>query len=153
MKPLNLTFRPSRILLCILIAAALFFIAMMFVVPASWRYWSAFRWILTSLIMLATIYFIAKNALLSLPWSYVGLSVDSKNQLQLLRKDGVRLDVLVLPGTTVTAFLTVVHCQAKLPTLLQKILTFKVLILPDMLNAEDYRLLRIWLRWAKIVQQ
>jgi len=136
-----------------LIAAALFFIAMMFVVPASWRYWSAFRWILTSLIMLATIYFIAKNALLSLPWSYVGLSVDSKNQLQLLRKDGVRLDVLVLPGTTVTAFLTVVHCQAKLPTLLQKILTFKVLILPDMLNAEDYRLLRIWLRWAKIVQQ
>lgn len=103
--------------------------------------------------MLATIYFIAKNALLSLPWSYVGLSVDSKNQLQLLRKDGVRLNVLVLPGTTVTAFLTVVHCQAKLPTLLQKILTFKVLILPDMLNAEDYRLLRIWLRWAKIVQQ
>ncbi len=77
---------------------------MMFVVPASWRYWSAFRWILTSLIMLATIYFIAKNAFLSLPWSYVGFNIDSKNQLQLLRKDGVRLDVLVLPSTTVTAF-------------------------------------------------
>ncbi|HNZ56283.1 MAG TPA: hypothetical protein PKL58_02870 [Methylophilaceae bacterium] len=153
MKPLNLTFRPSRILLCILISAALFFTAMMSVVPASWRYWSAFRWILTSLIMLATIYFIAKNALLSLPWSYVGLSVDSKNQLQLLRKDGVRLDVLVLPSTTVTAFLTVLNVQAKSPTLLQKIMTFKVLILPDMLNAEDYRQLRIWLRWAKIVQQ
>lgn len=103
--------------------------------------------------MLATIYFIAKNALLSLPWSYEGFNIDSKNQLQLLRKDGVRLDVLVLPSTTVTAFLTVLNVQAKSPTPLQKILTFKVLILPDTLNAEDYRQLRIWLRWAKIVQQ
>lgn len=100
-----------------------------------------------------TIYVIAKNALLSLPWSYVGLSIDSKNQLQLLRKNGTRLDVLVRPSTTVTAFLTVLNGQVKSPTLLEKIFTLHVLILPDTLNAEDYRQLRVWLRWAKVVQK
>lgn len=136
-----------------LIAAALFFASMLFVVPIAWRYWSVFRWILLAFIVPVTIYVIAKNALLSLPWSYVGLSIDSKNQLQLLRKNGTRLDVLVRPSTTVTAFLTVLNGQVKSPTLLEKIFTLHVLILPDTLNAEDYRQLRVWLRWAKVVQK
>lgn len=136
-----------------LIAAALFFAAMLFIAPIAWRYWSVFRWILLAFIVLVTIYEIAKNALLSLPWSYVGLSIDSKNQLQLLRKDGTRFDALVLPSTTVTAFLTVLNGQVKSPTLLEKIITMHVLILPDTLNAEDYRQLRVWLRWAKVVQK
>ncbi|HNU66259.1 MAG TPA: hypothetical protein PKL42_03955 [Methylotenera sp.] len=140
-------------MLCMLIAAALFFASMLFVVPIAWRYWSAFRWVLLAFIVLVTIYVIAKNALLSLPWSYVGLSIDSKNQLQLLRKNGTRLDVLVRPSTTVTAFLTVLNGQVKSPTLLEKIFTLHVLILPDTLNAEDYRQLRVWLRWAKVVQK
>lgn len=153
MKPLNLTFLPSRILLCILIAAAIIFVATLWVLPATGQFWSALRWALSAFIALGAAYFIAKDALLSLPWSYVALSIDSKNQLQLLRKDGVRLDVFVLPSTTVTAFLTVLNGQVKLPTLLQQFFTLNVMILPDTLNAEDYRQLRIWLRWAKIGQK
>ena len=55
----------------------------------------------------------------------------------------------VQANTVVTGYLTVLNCQLKEATFRQKIFALHVIILPDAVDAEDYRQLRVWLRWAK----
>lgn len=145
MKPGTLLLQPSRILLVLLTCAALFFSAMLFLVPLP----SALRLAILFLILAATIYFSLRDALLKLTWSFTSLNINAQNQLQLVRKNGKRLEVSVQENTVVTPYLTVLNCQLNEAVFLQRLFTHHVLILPDTADAEAYRRLRVWLRWAK----
>ena len=102
-----------------------------------------------SLIASNILYFSLRDALLVLPWSYVALTVNSKNKLHLLQNNGSLLEVSVKENTVVTPYLTVVNFRLETPTFLQRIFTQSIVILPDSANAEAYRQLRVYLRWAK----
>ena len=100
-------------------------------------------------ILSAVIYTVCQYGLLLLPWSYIALNVSSSNLLQLVRRDGKQIDVHVCGDSVVTPFLTVVNCQVADAPLLTRLFAPHLVILPDALDAESYRQLRVWLRWGK----
>lgn len=95
------------------------------------------------------IYFVLFRGLLLLPWSYAVLTVDVKNQLKLIRRDGEYLKANVLPDSVVTPYLTVMHFSYEDATFLARLFGQHLVVLPDALDAEPYRQLRVWLRWGQ----
>ncbi len=77
------------------------------------------------------------------------MHINQKNQLTLVRNDGQQLVVQVLENTVVTAHITVLNCRLLSATFWQKLFAQHVIILPDAVDRESYRQLRVWLRWAK----
>ena len=145
MKPIRLNFKPSitlTLIICIMGSGAGVILIL-----------SALLWqiklLLGFVIFTAVIYNICQYGLLSLPWSCVALNVSSSNQLQLVRRDSKVLSVAVFHDSVVTPYLTVLNCRVQNAPLLVRLFPPHLVILPDMLDAEAYRQLRVWLRWGK----
>ena len=101
-------------------------------------------------IVCSAAYAVCCYGLLLLPWSCVGLTVNAKNQLSITRRDGAQLlDVSVIADSVVTPYLTVVRFHQKNAAILSRVFSFQMIILPDSLDAENYRQLRVWLRWGQ----
>ena len=145
MKPIQLDFKPSIRLTLIICMMGLGAAAILILPAWIWQ----IKLLLALLISGAVIYNVCQYGLLLLPWSCVGLSVDSRNQLQLARRDGKVLSVDVCGDSVVTPYLTVVNCRIQDANIFARLLTRHLLILPDMLDAEASRQLRVWLRWGK----
>ena len=95
-------------------------------------------------------YAVCCYGLLLLPWSCVGLAINAKNQLLITLRDGGQLfDVAVIADSVVTPYLTVVRFHQKNAAILSRIFSYRMIILPDSLDAENYRQLRVWLRWGQ----
>ncbi len=109
---------------------------------------SQIKLILILMSIMSAVYAVLKHGLLSLPSSYITLKVDSKNQLQLIRKDGKTLDVKLEKDSTVTPYLTVVNSRVEDAPWLQGLFGHALIIFPDAIHAESYRQLRVWLRWS-----
>ena len=101
------------------------------------------------LMLMMVVYFCLRDALLKLPSSIVAMHINQKNQLTLVRKNGQHLPVQVLENTVVTGKLTVLNCRLIEATFWQKLFALHVIILPDAVDGESCRQLRVWLRWAK----
>jgi toxin CptA len=67
-----------------------------------------------------------------------------------VRKDGKLEEAYVQKNTVVTEYLTVLNCQLSEANVLQKVFPLHLVILPDAVDAEPYRQLRVWLRWEKL---
>ena len=144
MKPIQLNFKPSMIFsaLFTLMGVAACCIVMLLAIP------SQIKLILMLMIIMSAVYAVLKHGLLSLPSSYITLKVNSKNQLQLIRKDGKTLDMKVEKDSTVTPYLTVLNSRVEDASWLQGLFGHALIISPDAINAESYRQLRVWLRWS-----
>ena len=146
MNPITVTLLPSRMMLWLFVVATVFFSGMLILVPlAHWL-----RIAILGLIMGNLLYFSCRDALLVLPWSYARININAKNQLKLVRKDGSQLEVNVQENTLVTSYLTVLNCQLQEATFFQRLLPLHIVILPDAVDAANYRQLRVWLRWSKL---
>ncbi|MGZ8983310.1 MAG: protein YgfX [Methylotenera sp.] len=155
MKPIQLDFKPSIILSTLITAVSLGACCILILLALSWQ----IKLLLGLVIVISAIYAVCNYCLLSLPWSSVALKINTKNQLQLTRKDGKQLEVTVQANSVVTPYLTVLNCQLKNDdqsegiSLLRRLLaphftTRSLIILPDAVDAERYRQLRVWLRWG-----
>jgi hypothetical protein len=102
------------------------------------------------MVLLLVVYNVWRYALLRLPNAVIAISVNKANQLHLVLKNGQQIEVIVQPNTVVTAFLTVLNCVPKEATTLQKLLAKHVVIFADAVDVEQFRQLRVWLRWAKL---
>lgn len=107
------------------------------------------------LIALATVHAVLGKALLFYPWSLTSLHVNVKNKMSLVRKDGMVLDDCSLSSdSVVTPILTIIHIQPSQAAWYQRLSWYqylfgqRLLVLPDSLNAEDFRQLRVWLLWG-----
>jgi len=114
----------------------------------------AFPWQIKSLAVLVILafasYAICRYGLLILPWSALTLGVNVKNELQITYRNGAQLSNLVVAAdSVVTPYLTVVHFYEKDASLLRRFFTRHVVVLPDALDKESYRQLRVWLRWGQ----
>ena len=145
MKPIQLDFKPSirlTLMICMMGLGA----GAILILPAwIWQ----IKLLLGFLIFTAVIYNVCQYGLLLLPWSCIALNVNSSNQLQLARRDGKVLSVDVCRDSVVTPYLTVVNCKVQDAKLVARLFAPQLVILPDMLDAESYRQLRVWLRWGK----
>ncbi|HWT28123.1 MAG TPA: protein YgfX [Methylophilaceae bacterium] len=77
------------------------------------------------------------------PQACKALCLDSKGAWQLEYADGSVHAVTILPTSFVAPYLTILHCR-----LAGRWSSQSVVILPDAVDAEAYRRLRVWLRWG-----
>ena len=142
-----MTLHASYRLLIVLVLAGVFFGAMCLFLPVP--LWLKALLILT--VLLLVVYSSLRYALLRWPNAVVAIQVNNSNQLQLVLKNGQQVEMLVQANTVVTAYLTVLNCVAKEASLVQRLFATAIVIVPDAVDAEHFRQLRVWLRWAKLV--
>lgn len=145
-KPIRLDFKPSITLTLIICLMGIGATAILTLPALIWQ----IKLLSGIFILTAVIYTVCQYGLLLLPWSCVALSVSSSNQLELIRKDGRHLHATVCNNSVVTPFLTVVNCKLPDAKVLARLFAPHLVIVPDMLDAENYRQLRVWLRWGAV---
>lgn len=94
-----------------------------------------------ALLLFSLLYYLRRDAWLSLPASCIGLVLEGEGVV-LLRRDGVRLSCGILQDSLVTPYLTVLNVLPQGARFARS-----VVILPDSLEAESFRQLRVWLKW------
>jgi toxin CptA len=137
-KPIRLDFKPSYRLVAILFVATLFVSAVL--VFLSIPVW--IKAIAIVLVVSASLYH-GLDALRRLPRSCRTLSMNSKGEWYLELNDGSVQEAVILPSSFVAPYLTVMNCS-----LTGRWLQYHIVILPDALDAESFRRLRVWLRWG-----
>ena len=136
---IKFNFKPSYYLLSILsLASAL---SMLLIACMPLLLW--IKALLVLLVIFSSAFYIAKDALGLLPWSWVALEIDSQHQFQLTAKNGMQHIVTVLPESLVSSYLIVLQLKVE-----QCFLRKSLILLADSADFDDLRHLRVWLKWA-----
>lgn len=139
MKPIHLVLQPSRMLTVLLLSVSLAACLILLCMPVlSWL-----KALAILLIGLATIWHVAKNALLLLSKSIIKLELTTKAEFFVTQRDGQKIKAEVLTTSFVAWYLVMLNL--KLP---DSRLVRHVVLMPDMLDGEAFRQLRVWLRWG-----
>lgn len=105
--------------------------------------------LLVMMILGSLAYVILERGLLLMPWSVITLDINIKNELMLMRRDGVQIQhLLVYPESVVTPYLTIIRYEPKDAHWMQRLFSSYVIVFPDAVDAENFRRLRVWLRWG-----
>lgn len=132
--------RPSRILAAILVLAHGAAIAM--VVLAGLPLWPAL--IAIAALVASLVYDVRQTALLRAPDAVSAFEITADDKFSIQTRSGECLECEVLGSTYVTYFLTILNLKA-----IDSGKNKRAVILPDSLDAEDFRKLRVWLRWKR----
>lgn len=135
---LRVSLRPSWILAAILAAAhgaAIAVIALVSVPP--WL-----QVIVIAALAASLVFEIRKTALLRAPDAVVALEIASDDALSIQTRRGGWIECDVLGSTYVIYFLAIVNLKEQGSGRVRR-----AVILPDSIDAEDFRKLRVWLRW------
>lgn len=130
-------FHPSRYLTAMLVAAHCAVLAVLAAILPLWAALAA-----GALLLFSLSYYLGRDAWLRLPSSCAGLVLDGDGVI-LHRRDGVKLPGKILHDSLVTPALTVLNVLPHGARFARG-----VVILPDSLEAESFRQLRVWLRWG-----
>ena len=130
--------QPSRYLAVILIAAHGIALAALF--PLALPVWAKVA--LAPLILFSLMYHLRRDAWLSAPSASVELALEG-DRVVLATRGGEQLAGQILRDSLVTPFLTILNI---LPQGVR--LARSVVILPDSLDAESFRQLRVCLKWG-----
>lgn len=122
--------------------------SILILLPLAWQ----IKWLLVVVILLLAAYSICVRGLLLLPASLLALNINVKNELQLTCRDGAKFVAVVYADSVVTSYLTIVHFKTQQLDFIRRLLFSHLVILPDMVDAESYRQLRVWLRWGQAHQ-
>lgn len=136
----TISLRPSRILAATLVLAHGAAIAMVVLAGmAPWLVALAIAALAASLV-----FNVRKSALLRAADAVIGLEITSDDKLGIQTRRGGWTECEVLGSTYVISFLAILN--------LKKMDSGRIthaVILPDSLDAEDFRKLRVWLRWKR----
>jgi hypothetical protein len=105
----------------------------------------AFKLVIIALILLSSTYFIARDALLLLPWSWQMLEVNTKGELTIINRYGLQFQPALAPSSFIHAACTILNFKrAGLKFALPPLILFA-----NTNNQDELRRLRVWLRWFK----
>lgn len=142
LKPLRVALRPSPRLAMLLALAGLGSAVLLALLPLP-------RWLMLALcaaVLLATCHHLARDVLRLLPGSVVLLEVDAGGRLRVVCRNGAADAAEVAGDSRVGAWLTLLNLKVAGRRR-------SVLLTGDGTDAEDYRRLRVWLRWGQAVAQ
>ena len=97
---------------------------------------------LTLAIALSLVYFLARDAALHSAKAIVALELKEGGGIAFRTRDGVWVDSELAGSSYVSPALTIVVLKPR-----GKGWAWRVILLPDCVDARDYRRLRIWMRW------
>lgn len=130
--------QPSRYLAAFLVAAHGAALAML--VPLALPVWA--KTALSIVILFSLAYHLRRDALLSSKIAVMALMLEEEQAVLTLR-GGDQLAGQVLRDSLVTPYITVLNVLPQGARLARS-----VVILPDSLDAESFRQLRVWLKWG-----
>ena len=93
-------------------------------------------------LVLSLMFYVRQYALLRSPNAVVAIDIASDDALSIQTRSGGRIECKVLGSTYVTAFLAVLNLREKDSGAVRR-----AVILSDSVDKEDFRKLRVWLRW------
>jgi toxin CptA len=134
--------RPSRLLLVVLAIAHLVVLVIVLTMPMSYWITSA----LTIAVLTSMWHAIWHHALLHGNHGATALKV-SGNKLEVMLRSGVWFPTQVLGSSYVSPWLTVLNLRLD-----GRRLAMHVVLLPDALDHDDFRRLRVWLRWGDVLR-
>ena len=137
---MKITLRPSRILTAILVLAHGAAIAM--VALAGMPFW--LELIAIAALVASLVFDVRQTALLRAPDAVITLEIASDDKLSIQTRRSEWIECEVLGSTYVTSFLTILNLKG-----IDSGRNTRAVILPDSLDAEDFRKLRVWLRWKR----
>lgn len=135
---LNIRLKPSGHLTLLLSAVHAIAIGLVLVLPLP-------IWLKVAAILAfcaSFVFYLERNARLAAPNSIIALETGEDCTCVIETRNGRRLDGILLPTSYVSASLTVLNFKAHGERLVRH-----VVILPDAINSEDFRKLRVFLRW------
>jgi hypothetical protein len=140
-QPLYIRLMPSKLLLCLISCVSIVSCAILLQLPIS----RIIKLIMIALILASSTYFILRDALLRLPWSWQMLELDTKGQLKIVNQRGEIFRPTLASATFVHTHLVILNCK---PTKLWQVLPPLVLFSSDQ-YVNELRRLRVWLRWFR----
>lgn len=94
------------------------------------------------LIIISLVYYLRKDALLLAKNAVTELTLTEKNQCTMTTRSNAIIICTILNNSFVAPYLTVLVLQPE-----GNFFADSIVILPDGIDAEAYRQLRVWLRW------
>ncbi len=144
-KPIVIQLLPSPLLLGLLLAVAtISSLVLLLIAIDLWIKLTLFL-----LIILSTGYFIARDALLMLPWSWQSVVVDSKGVLTITNKRQQLVGPSLSAATFVHQYLTVLNVKPAGFKSDFRLVLPPVILLGNRSNQDEVRRLRVWLRLHK----
>ena len=140
---LKINLRPSWILAAILAVAHGAAIAAVVVVEMP--LWLTF---VVMVALIANLSLELRHASLRMPDAAVAIEISSDNVFSVQTRRGEWLEYEVLGNTYVLSFLAILNLKQT-----DNGAAKRIVILPDSIAAEDFRKLRVWLRWKENGQQ
>lgn len=98
--------------------------------------------VVTVFLIIGFIFYVRKDAQLLSQNAVVRIELFGKSGCYLTTRSGSRITCQILEDTFVSSYLTVMILKPG-----TKFLPITVVILPDSVDSEEFRQLRIWLRW------
>lgn len=132
-----MTLRPSIRLASLLAAMHCGAIYLVLALPIPAKLWMA------ALMVISLVHTIMRHALLASPSSAVFLKMEGETCLLIL-KNGREVRGTLLGSTYVSPYLTLLNLKER-----KKLLSHSVIILPDAVDREEFRALRVRLRWGR----
>jgi hypothetical protein len=138
---IHIKLMPSTLLLGLLLAISMLACAIVVSLPMS----AYFKLVIIALILLTSAYFILRDALLMLPWSWQSVDVNSKGELTIINKRGEQFQPVLAANSFIHAACTILNFKR---------VGFNFALAPVILfssaeNKNELRRLRVWLRWFK----
>lgn len=100
--------------------------------------------VLTLAIAISLVYFMARDAALHAPHSIVALEIRDGGQIAMQTRDGEWCEGELLGSSYVSPHLTIINLRPR-----GHWGTWRVLLTSDNVDAEDFRRVRLWLRWDR----
>lgn len=105
----------------------------------------AIKILVTIAITLSCVYYLRQDALLLSNSAVIAFDLFEKMQCKITTRSKKSIHCLITPDSFVTPVLTVLIFKLEKPLSLSPF--YSIVILPDRIEANEFRRLRIWLRW------
>ena len=139
LEPIFIKIEPSLILMGLLLAISILSCTIIFIMPLD----IGFKLGLCILIMLTSGYFILRDSLKLLPWSWQSLSVSNNGELTITNNSGQQFKPSLQANSFIHEHLVILnfkHARYKNPA--PPVIFLNI-------QGNDMRKLRVWLRWFK----
>lgn len=147
-QAIEITLKPSMLLLGLLLSIAI--VSTIILATLLIPYW--IKLFLIALVVFSTLYYILRDCLLLLPWSWQRIEVNRFGELRLTNQEGQAFRPNVHATSFVHPQLVVLNFEQTLP---QKSAFNKLpslTVLSEVTGIEQHRQLRVWLRWWQQVK-
>jgi hypothetical protein len=142
-QAIEITLRPSLLLLGLLVGIAILSCVILTILPMSF----AIKLLLMMIIVFSTLYFILRDGLLALPWSWQQVQVSSLGELRLINQQGQQFKPSLQASTFIHPQLVILNTKTRNPKKWFNFSLPPVIVFPS--NDQQHRQLRVWLKWWK----